>query len=150
MADLRALCEGLGYGDVKTLLNSGNVVFSAPRADAKAAAKIQKEIVRENPFDEGETNPSRFLATVLADAAARARVGALAKQDWGSEKLGVGTHAAYLWCPQLGDDHEAPRADARVSGNTHDVSRSPANVADATRAASASTAAPMNSAPSAA
>lgn len=28
MADLRALIEGLGYGDVRTLLNSGNVVFS--------------------------------------------------------------------------------------------------------------------------
>jgi uncharacterized protein (DUF1697 family) len=121
MADLRALCEGLGYRDVKTLLNSGNIVFSAPRADAKAAAKIQKEIasqigvscrvlvvtadqlseiVEENPFEEGETNPSRFLVTVLADAAARSRAEALAKQDWGSEKLGVGTHAAYLWCPQ--------------------------------------------------
>lgn len=120
MADLRALCEGLGYGDVKTLLNSGNVVFSAPRADAKAAAKIQKEIasqigvscrvlvvtadqleeiVAENPFAEGEANPSRFLVTVLADAATRARAKELAKQDWGSERLGVGTHAAYLWCP---------------------------------------------------
>ena len=30
MADLRTLFEGLGYGDVRTLLNSGNVVFSAP------------------------------------------------------------------------------------------------------------------------
>src|SRR6478736_4542725 len=32
MADLRKLCEGLGYEDVSTLLNSGNIVFSAPRA----------------------------------------------------------------------------------------------------------------------
>ena len=120
MGDLRALCEGLGYGDVKTLLNSGNVIFSAPRADAKAAAKIQKEIatqlgvscrvlvvtadqlaeiVSENPFAEGESNPSRFLVTVLADATAHSRATELAKQDWGSERLGVGTHAAYLWCP---------------------------------------------------
>jgi len=29
MADLRALIEGLGYTDVRTLLNSGNVVFSS-------------------------------------------------------------------------------------------------------------------------
>jgi uncharacterized protein (DUF1697 family) len=120
MADLRAICEKLGYGDVKTLLNSGNVIFSAPRADAKAAAKIQKEIasqigvscrvlvvtgdqlseiVSENPFDEGEANPSRFLVTVLADEVARSRAKALAKEDWGNERLGVGTHAAYLWCP---------------------------------------------------
>src|SRR5438046_8701817 len=30
MADLRALVEGLGYRDVATLLNSGNVVFTVP------------------------------------------------------------------------------------------------------------------------
>jgi uncharacterized protein (DUF1697 family) len=119
MSDLRALCESLGYGDVKTLLNSGNVVFSAPRADAKAATRIQKEIaaqtgiscrvmtltadeldavIAENPIAEGETNPSRFLVTVLANPADRARVHELTKQDWGNERLGVGTHAAYLWC----------------------------------------------------
>jgi uncharacterized protein (DUF1697 family) len=119
MADLRTLCEELGYGDVSTLLNSGNLIFSAPRADSRAAARIQKEIasqigvscrvivltgteldqvVAENPFAEGETDPSRFLIAVLANAADRARVAALAKQDWGAERLGVGSHAAYLWC----------------------------------------------------
>jgi uncharacterized protein (DUF1697 family) len=30
MADLRALVEDLGFRDVRTLLNSGNVVFSTP------------------------------------------------------------------------------------------------------------------------
>lgn len=43
MADLRALVEDLGYGDVRTLLNSGNVVFtSARRPPAKAAARIEE------------------------------------------------------------------------------------------------------------
>ena len=119
MADLRTLCEKLGYRDVSTLLNSGNLIFSAPRADAKAAARIQKEIasqigvscrvlvltgteldrvVAENPFSEGESEPSRFLVTVLANPSDRARVAALAKQDWGAERFGVGSHAAYLYC----------------------------------------------------
>ena len=44
MADLRTLCESLGYGHVQTLLNSGNLVFSAPRADPRAAVRIEKEI----------------------------------------------------------------------------------------------------------
>ena len=39
MADLRTLCEELGYGDVSTLLNSGNLIFSAPHADSRAAAR---------------------------------------------------------------------------------------------------------------
>ncbi|MEO8881753.1 MAG: DUF1697 domain-containing protein [Gemmatimonadaceae bacterium] len=120
MAELRALCEGLGYGDVKTLLNSGNVVFSAPRVDAMAAAKIQKaiatrigvtcrvivvtaaeldRIVEENPFAEGEANPPRFLVTVFAGEADRARAAELAKEEWGVERLAVGSIAAYLWCP---------------------------------------------------
>ncbi|MBA2683331.1 MAG: DUF1697 domain-containing protein [Gemmatimonadaceae bacterium] len=119
MADLRALCESLGYRDVKTLLNSGNVVFAAARADASAAAKIQKGIaeqigvscrvvvltrdeldtvIAENPFSESETNPSRFLVTVLATDADRARIDALTKEEWGAERIGAGTHAAYLWC----------------------------------------------------
>jgi uncharacterized protein (DUF1697 family) len=119
MADLRALCEALGYSDVRTLLNSGNVVFSAPRADARAAAKIEKgiasqlgvesrvivitgeeldAIVAENPFAECETSPSRFLVTVLATTANRARLEQLAEQSWGAERLGIGSRAAYLWC----------------------------------------------------
>ena len=42
MADLRALIEGLGFSEVRTLLNSGNVVFDATRPDqGKIALAIQ-------------------------------------------------------------------------------------------------------------
>ena len=37
MANLRTMVEELGYGDVRTLLNSGNVVFSATVAAARHA-----------------------------------------------------------------------------------------------------------------
>src|SRR5207247_1514794 len=48
MADLRVLVEGLGYGDVRTLLNSGNVVFTTPRAaPGNAAARIEKALATE-------------------------------------------------------------------------------------------------------
>src|SRR5206468_3696698 len=39
MADLRALIEGLGYRNVRTLLNSGNVVFSDPRSATRDRAQ---------------------------------------------------------------------------------------------------------------
>lgn len=58
MADLRRLVEDLGYRDVRTLLNSGNVVFSVPDeaggeaagvagglAAGEAAARIEKALV---------------------------------------------------------------------------------------------------------
>jgi len=44
MEDLRALMGGLGYGDVRTLLNSGNVVFSANGRSGDPSRRIGAEI----------------------------------------------------------------------------------------------------------
>jgi uncharacterized protein (DUF1697 family) len=55
-------------------------------------------IVAENPLLRVAADPSRLLVTVLADAAARAKVVRLVRQDWEPDALAVGTHAAYLWC----------------------------------------------------
>src|SRR5258705_7259808 len=44
MADLRQLIESLGCTDVKTLLNSGNVVFTEPKAGLATADKLQLAI----------------------------------------------------------------------------------------------------------
>jgi len=49
MSDLKAIFEGLGFVDVRTLLNSGNVLFSLPKkAQAKGLAeKIEKELQKK-------------------------------------------------------------------------------------------------------
>jgi uncharacterized protein (DUF1697 family) len=44
MADLIALVESLGYQDVRTLLNGGNIVFTAPGAITRAAVRIENEL----------------------------------------------------------------------------------------------------------
>lgn len=137
MADLRDLCAALGYHDVKTLLNSGNVVFAVPRPDAKAAAKIEKAIearhgitsrvivltasdldtiIAENPFREAEVNPSRFLVTVLGNAVDRTKVAALAKQEWGAERFALGTRASYAWCPNGSLESKSLAALGKVVG----------------------------------
>src|SRR2546421_7872366 len=122
MADLRVLVEGLGYGDVRTLLNSGNVVFTAPRAAAgNATARIEKALatelgvsarvtvlsateladaVTENPLLEVANDFSRLLVAVLGNPADRTKLAPLTKQDWATEALAVGTRVAYLWCPE--------------------------------------------------
>ena len=41
MADLREMISALGFSDVKTVLQSGNVVFRGP---AKAAAKLEAQL----------------------------------------------------------------------------------------------------------
>jgi uncharacterized protein (DUF1697 family) len=50
MADLKALCEDLGFGGVTTLLQSGNVVFSARGAEASVAKKLAGAIEKSHGF----------------------------------------------------------------------------------------------------
>jgi uncharacterized protein (DUF1697 family) len=120
MADLRTLVEGLGYRDVKTLLNSGNVVFTAKAKSEVAAARIEKaltaatgvsarvtvltaaelaEIVAENPLTAVAADPARHLVAVLNSWTDRSRLEPLMNQDWKPGRLAVGTRVAYLWCP---------------------------------------------------
>lgn len=120
MADLRKLVETLGYGEVRTLLNSGNIVFTAADRPAKAAARIERAlrerlgvsarvmavtaeelaaIIEENPLAASADNPSHLLVAFLADPADRSRLRPLLKQKWGTEVLALGSHAAYCWLP---------------------------------------------------
>jgi uncharacterized protein (DUF1697 family) len=120
MADLRDLVAGLGYRDVRTLLNSGNVVFDAPSATAgDPAARIEKSleaklgvsarvtvltaaelasIVEENPLRSIAKDPSRLLVAVPSSTADRRRLVPLTKEDWSPDALALGKRAAYLWC----------------------------------------------------
>jgi uncharacterized protein (DUF1697 family) len=122
MSDLRALVEGLGYQDVRTLLNSGNVVFTVPASDRKApATRIEKAITARlgisarvtvltaeelaavvacNRFGKVADDPSRLFVTVLIDPADQKRLLPLARQDWSPDILSVGARVAYLWCPK--------------------------------------------------
>ena len=121
MADLRALVEELGYGEVRTLLNSGNVVFAAPGRARDAGRRIEgalaerlglasrvvvlsraelATVIAENPLLAVADDPSRLLVAVLADPAAGRRLLApLVEQGWEPEALALGSRAAYVWMP---------------------------------------------------
>lgn len=120
MSDLRKLVTGLGYGDVRTLLNSGNVVFTVPdRLKADPANRIEKAMeaklgisarvmvlsarelavaIRENPLLDIAENHSQFLVVVLASPSDRGRLKPLADKDWKPDALAIGHRSAYLWC----------------------------------------------------
>jgi len=51
MPELRELIEGLGYTDVRTLVQSGNVVFSARAAPATLEKKLETEIEKQLGVD---------------------------------------------------------------------------------------------------
>jgi uncharacterized protein (DUF1697 family) len=122
MADLRkVMTTDLGYADVRSVLNSGNVVFNAAPLDPAAAAAAIEEtlvlklgvaarvvvltseelvtIIEENPLLSVATDPSRLLAFILADPAMRAAVEPLCELDWGAGALALGQRAVYVWCP---------------------------------------------------
>src|SRR3954454_11660076 len=69
MADLRAIVEALGYRDVRTVVNSGNVVFSVPtdrRGDV--AARLEKSLALKMRNPCGVTILSaREVAAVVRD-----------------------------------------------------------------------------------
>jgi uncharacterized protein (DUF1697 family) len=120
MADLRRLVESLGYGDVRTVLNSGNVVFTVGgRASGDPAARIQAAIatrlavetrvtvitgkdlagaVRDNPFSAIARDPARLLLLVPHEPRGLGQVKQLVRQTWAPEALAIGSRVAYLWC----------------------------------------------------
>src|SRR4051812_15074952 len=52
MAELRAVCERLGFENVKTYINSGNVVFETGKANTdKLAVQIHDAILSEFGID---------------------------------------------------------------------------------------------------
>jgi len=139
MADLRALMESLGYGDPRTLLNSGNIVFTAGRCDpSRVGVRIERAmsaklgvsarvivltaadfstVVRENRLSEVAADPTRLLVAFLSEPADRVRLEPLARQDWKPERLALGTRAAYLWCPAGMIESRLAQAVGRILGD---------------------------------
>ncbi len=121
MADLRKLITDLGFGNVRSLLNSGNVVFSGALVEPGAAATMIEEalvlklgvasrvtvlpleqlsaIIDDNPLNGVASDPSRLLVFIAGAEASRKLVAPLTKEDWTPEALALGRHAAYAWCP---------------------------------------------------
>lgn len=121
MADLRQLVEDLGYTGVRSLLNSGNIVFDAAVPPVDAAQEIEAaialqlgvsarvfvfachevaEIIDENPLLHVATDHARLFVFLLAGAPQRALAADLCGQDWAPETVARGRHAVYVWCPQ--------------------------------------------------
>lgn len=120
MAELKTLFEDLGYSDVTTLLQSGNVVFSG-RVGVSTPSRIEKAMVKtlgvssritvlsaselaqaikENPLTRVAHNPSRHMIAILRDPADRKRLAPMSKEDWSPEAFALGKRVAYFWCPE--------------------------------------------------
>jgi uncharacterized protein (DUF1697 family) len=121
MADLRALIEELGAEDVRTYVQSGNVVFRSALSRAELAKAVPKEIhdrlgldlvvvfltraelarvATGNPFASAQSDPLRLHVTFLAERPQAARVRELGKVEFPPDEFAVESTAVYLHCPQ--------------------------------------------------
>jgi uncharacterized protein (DUF1697 family) len=122
MADVRALFEQLGFRDARTLLQSGNVVFSgAERTDAELETRLEKEalkrlglrtqfvvrsvdewadVIARNPFPaEAKSEPSLLHVMFLKSTPQSAAVAALSAAVTGPEVIRAGVRHLYITYP---------------------------------------------------
>lgn len=120
MPALRELVAGLGYTDVETLLQSGNVVFAGPAgADGAIADSLEAgirdelgvttrvvvrtgaelaDVVAADPLGDVATEPKRYQVMFLSAVPDPDRLPAVTED--GSERLHVGGREIYLWTPE--------------------------------------------------
>jgi uncharacterized protein (DUF1697 family) len=139
MADLRGLFVGLGHKNVRTLLNSGNVLFQCARPNTgKLALGIQNAIaatcgfpvpvtvvtatdlsaiIRENPLLP-VADPAKHLVAFVAHPRSLVPLRSLLKDSWTPDALAIGSQAAYLWCAAGVLDSKLSQMFARLAGET--------------------------------
>jgi uncharacterized protein (DUF1697 family) len=126
MADLRALCVELGLSDVQTVLQSGNLIFTAPAStgtdlEEKLETKLEKaadehlglsttfivrsapdwlEITKNNPYPQHATNdPSHLVLALLKATPSKEAWEALQSAIKGREIVHGAGHQAYIYYP---------------------------------------------------
>jgi uncharacterized protein (DUF1697 family) len=123
MADLRTLVSKLGFVDVQSLLQSGNLVF---RGGARSTAQIERlleaeltkrfalevvffvrtaeewgTLVARNPLrEEAERDPSHFVAALFKEAPSAAKVKELTAAITGPEVVRAKGREAYIVYPE--------------------------------------------------
>ncbi len=125
MAELKATLTDLGYGDVRTLINSGNVVLSAtekPTAliralEAAIEAKLgfsvsvlvrtaaeMRAVIEANPLPQYAGDGSKYLVLFLSaplngTEQGAARLAEIDPADYAPEEFAVHGTEVYLWHP---------------------------------------------------
>jgi uncharacterized protein (DUF1697 family) len=120
MADLRRLMGELGYEDARTLLQSGNVVFTADEEPDAAARRIERAIAAElgldigvlvrtrdelarvverNPLRESATEGKWYMVVFLSAEPDRAALAAIDAAGFEPEVFAADGREIYVWFP---------------------------------------------------
>lgn len=120
MGELRTLIEGLGYVDVSTYVQSGNVILTTKKPESRITAELEAElanafgfavpvivrgradledVVASNPFPDATADPTKLHVTFLREPLDPARLGRLEPADFKPEELAAGKREVYLSLP---------------------------------------------------
>ncbi len=119
MEELKKLYESLGFSDVQTYIQSGNVIFKSPEKDtSKLVSRIQQkmkqifgfdvsviirtkgqlhELIENNPFTNKDT--SKLHVTFLSAVPTSVPVDEINKVKDKAEEFFIADRAIYLFCP---------------------------------------------------
>lgn len=121
MPALRDLLSFAGFGDVKTYVQSGNVVLSSDAAppelerecekliakrfgfDAEVVVRTREElaeVVAHNPLAQVAVEPKRYQVTFLAEPLSDDRIDELAGLTAGAERFSARGRELYAWHPE--------------------------------------------------
>ncbi len=122
MPALRGVFEGLGHEDVKTYIQSGNVVFTADAKDpTRLAAEIEERVrgdlgvtasvllrtgdeldavVAANPFVGRKADASKLHVTFLTVAPAKDQVAELGRPPGEAAEMSLVGREVFLYCPE--------------------------------------------------
>jgi uncharacterized protein (DUF1697 family) len=122
MDDLRTLLASLGYLEVSTYLQSGNVLFETSRTDTVGMEKEMRKaigdamgldvpvlirnpdelasVVAANPFPHALLQPARFYLTFLSRQPEEPTCVGLDAAVFAPEQFRVGERVIYVWYPE--------------------------------------------------
>jgi uncharacterized protein (DUF1697 family) len=140
MADLRAMMEDLGHTNVRTLLNSGNILFRSKRPNVdKIATSIATAInatcgfssavtvvtaqeldliIDENPLLHVVDDHARHLVAFVTHPKHLVALRPMLEESWTPDALAITKRVAYLWCSSGLLDSQFLRAFSRKAGAT--------------------------------
>ena len=118
MAELCALLEDAGFGDVLSIGQSGNIIVTASRPEEKVCASVRalmasafgvdvpvmarsadeiRAILDANPLLDVATDGSKDLAIFLSTAPSQAQAAALEAEDFSPEVVRIHDRTAFVW-----------------------------------------------------
>lgn len=121
MARLREILGEAGFEDVRTYVNSGNVVLGTTKPPLATRRAIEKaiaaefgfavdvvirtkaeltDIVEHAPLADRATDGSKHFVVFCSEDPDPAAMAKLAGEDWGMDELARRGRELYVWCPE--------------------------------------------------